>query len=155
MVRQTYLIALGGNVFGPWGRPEALLRTIAADMSGVSRVVLSRPLGPSRRSYANAVAILENDAAPPAMLATLKACERRHGRRAGRRWGARTLDLDIIGWSGGIWASSGLSIPHPAFRKRRFVLSPLAEIAPGWRDPLTGLSTRHLLARLDRRRPRE
>ncbi len=89
------------------------------------------------------------------MLTRLKAIERAHGRRRGRRWGDRVLDLDIIGWSGGIWASKGLSIPHPAFRTRRFVLAPLVEIAPGWRDPVTGFSARQLMFRNARRRPCE
>jgi len=85
------------------------------------------------------------------MLARLKAIERAFGRRPGRRWGDRVLDLDIIGWSGGIWASRGLSIPHAAFRERGFVLGPLVEIAPTWRDPVTWLTVRQLLARLDRK----
>ncbi|WP_408988170.1 2-amino-4-hydroxy-6-hydroxymethyldihydropteridine diphosphokinase [Sphingomonas sp. SUN039] len=117
-------------------------------------MVSSSPLGPGKRRYANAVALIESDLAPPALLALFKSIERAHGRRPGRRWGDRVLDLDIIGWSGGIWATRTLSIPHPAFRERRFVLAPLVEVAPDWRDPVTNLAARHLLARLDRRRPR-
>jgi 2-amino-4-hydroxy-6-hydroxymethyldihydropteridine diphosphokinase len=126
-----------------------------AEVIARSRIMVSPPLGPSKRGYANAVAIIETELAPPALLACLKAIERAYGRRAGRRWGDRVLDLDIIGWSGGIWASNALSIPHPAFRTRRFVLTPLVEIAPGWRDPVTGLSARQLMFRNARRRPRE
>jgi 2-amino-4-hydroxy-6-hydroxymethyldihydropteridine diphosphokinase len=63
------------------------------------------------------------------------------------------LDLDIILWSEGAWEGRGLVIPHPAFRGRRFVLEPLAEIAPGWRDPLTSATIRQLLARLGRAKP--
>ncbi len=111
-------------------------------------------MGDSRRSYANAVALIESELAPPALLKHLKAVERTHGRRPGRRWGARPIDLDIIGWSGGVWRSRTLTIPHPAFRTRRFVLAPLVEVAPDWRDPVTMLTARHLLARLDQRRPR-
>lgn len=111
-------------------------------------------MGPGTRSYANAVALIESDLDPPALLAHLKSIERAHGRRPGRRWGDRVLDLDIIGWSGGIWASPGLAIPHPAFRDRRFVLAPLVEIAADWRDPVTHLTARQLLARLDRKRRR-
>ena len=119
-----------------------------------SRIIDTPPLGPGKRRYANAVALIESDLLPPALLAHLKSIERAHGRRAGRRWGDRSLDLDIIGWSGGIWASRSLSIPHPAFRERRFVLDPLVEIAPDWRDPVTNLTVRQLRARLDRKRPR-
>jgi 2-amino-4-hydroxy-6-hydroxymethyldihydropteridine diphosphokinase len=63
------------------------------------------------------------------------------------------LDLDIILWSEGSWAGPELIVPHPEFRRRFFVLEPLAEIAPRWRDPLTGLTIRQLLARLRRGRP--
>jgi 2-amino-4-hydroxy-6-hydroxymethyldihydropteridine diphosphokinase len=119
-----------------------------------SSIITTPPLGSSKRSYANAVALIETDLDPSALLAHLKSIERAHGRRAGRRWGDRTLDLDIIGWSGGICASRDLTIPHPAFRLRRFVLAPLVEIAPEWRDPVTHLTARHLLTRLDRKRPR-
>ena len=143
-----YLIAIGAN--------RARARHVVAHAlraAAQSRIHTTAPLGPGLRRYANAVALIETDLDPPALLSHLKAVERAHGRGAGRRWGDRVLDLDIIGWSGGIWASPGLSIPHPAFRTRRFVLAPLVEIAPDWRDPVTHLTARQLLARLDRRRP--
>ena len=87
------------------------------------------------------------------MLAHLKVIERRFGRRRGRRWGARVIDLDIILWSGGAWSSPGLVVPHPAFRDRAFVLGPAATLAPGWRDPVTGRTLRQLAGAVDRRRP--
>ena len=168
--RQSYLIALGSNRRGRSGSPRTLLRCFGAlgetvwlaqstkapksCVIATSRIIETLPLGPGLRRYANAVALIETDLGPPALFAQLKAVERAYGRRAGRRWGDRVLDLDIIGWSGGIWASPGLSIPHPAFRTRRFVLAPLVEIAPDWRDPVTQLTARQLLARLDRRQPR-
>jgi 2-amino-4-hydroxy-6-hydroxymethyldihydropteridine diphosphokinase len=87
------------------------------------------------------------------MLAWCKRLEREAGRRRGRRWGARVLDLDLLLWSGGRWRSPGLTVPHPAFRDRAFVLEPLARVAPGWRDPVSGRSVRQLAARLRRARP--
>jgi 2-amino-4-hydroxy-6-hydroxymethyldihydropteridine diphosphokinase len=87
------------------------------------------------------------------MLARLKALEAAAGRRGGQRWGPRALDLDLLLWSGGVWVDEDVTLPHPAFRARRFVLEPLAEIAPVWRDPITGLTVRQLKARLDRARP--
>jgi 2-amino-4-hydroxy-6-hydroxymethyldihydropteridine diphosphokinase len=83
------------------------------------------------------------------MLGQLKAMERAFGRRAGKRWGPRVLDLDIVLWSGGRFRSRRLAIPHPQLDKRSFVLQPLASIAPGWRveGPLT---VRHLVHRLGR-----
>ena len=94
--------------------------------------------------------MIESKHTPDTLLKKLKKIERAVGRRPGRRWGDRPLDLDIIAWSGGIWGSSALTIPHPEFRKRRFVLAPLCEIAPDWRDPVTHLTARQLLARLDK-----
>src|SRR5690606_32497421 len=105
---------------------------------------------PSIRRFANAAALIESDEAPPALLGRLKAIERAFGRRRGRRWGARVIDLDIILWSEGAWGDPDLVVPHPRFRERAFVLDPLALIAPRWRDPVSGLTVRHLRARAGR-----
>ncbi len=147
----TYLIAIGSNRVGAVARVASVLPK-AMRRSGT---VTSRPIGPGTRDYANAVVMIESRHQPDAMLKKLKRIERAHGRRPGKRWGDRPLDLDIISWSGGIWASPALTIPHPEFRKRRFVLAPLCEIAPDWRDPVTHLTARQLLARLDRKRAQE
>lgn len=88
------------------------------------------------------------------MLDWLQRIERDFGRtRTGERWGARTLDLDIILWSGGPWADARLTVPHRLWRQRSFVVDCLSEIAPLWRDPTSGLSVRQIKARLDRKRP--
>jgi 2-amino-4-hydroxy-6-hydroxymethyldihydropteridine diphosphokinase len=87
------------------------------------------------------------------MLSRLKAIEHQFGRRPGKRWGPRVLDLDIVLWSGGKFRSRGLTIPHPALGKRSFVLQPLSAIAPGWRVEGV-LAARHLSHRLARRAPR-
>jgi len=154
-VTQRYLIALGSNVrHHRHGPPPAVLRAALAELvreglavERASPVIATAPLGPSRRRYANAVAILATDLPPDALLRRLKAVERRFGRRPGRRWAARVLDLDLVLWEGGAWSSPGLTVPHVAFRRRRFVLEPAAAIAPRWRDPLTGRTLRQLLGR--------
>ena len=116
-----------------------------------SPIVASRPVGPSQRLYANAAALVSTGLAPVALLQSLQAIETRFGRRRrGAAWRARPLDLDIVLWSGGTWDSPDLTIPHPAFRERDFVLSPAAHIAPDWRDPVTGLTVRQLSRRLKR-----
>lgn len=153
MALTSYAIALGSNRRGRHGGPAASVRAAAAAI-GASRLstVRSTPaLGPAGRGFANAVALVESELDPPALLAEIKRIERGFGRRGGRRWGPRVLDLDIILWSGGSWAAEGLVVPHPEFRRRRFVLEPLAEIAPLWRDPITGATIRQLLHRLGRR----
>jgi 2-amino-4-hydroxy-6-hydroxymethyldihydropteridine diphosphokinase len=153
----TYLIALGSNRPGRHGSLACTLRAAAGALPGrvaaLSPVIASDPMGPSIRRYANAALILETTLDPPALLAELKRIERAFGRRRGRRWGARTLDLDIVLWSGGRWDGRDLTIPHPAFRSRDFVLGPAAAIAAPWRDPVSGRTIRQLRARLARARP--
>lgn len=114
--------------------------------------IVTAPIGPSIRRYANSAAVVETDSGPADLLTLFKQIEREFGRRpGGQRWRARVLDLDIVLWSGGAFADADLTIPHSLFRERAFVLIPAARIAPGWRDPLTGLTLRQLRARLTRR----
>lgn len=157
-----YLIALGSNVPHPrHGRPPQVLAAALAELTQqglvverASEVVRSAPLGPSRRTYANAAAIVATPLLPPDLLAMLKQVERAFGRRRrGRRWGSRVLDLDVILWSGGAWSAPGIVVPHPSFRARAFVLGPARAIAPTWRDPKTGCTLRQLHARLTRANP--
>ena len=155
-----YLIALGSNRrHYRHGAPHKVLRAAIAalgdEVLAVSRIVTSAPLGPARRRYANAAAILRSALQPDRMLAALKRIEARFGRRpGGRRWGERVLDLDIVLWQGGAWSSRGLTVPHVRFRERAFVLGPAAALAPRWRDPVTGATLAQLRARLARRAAR-
>ncbi|HSJ79342.1 MAG TPA: 2-amino-4-hydroxy-6-hydroxymethyldihydropteridine diphosphokinase [Erythrobacter sp.] len=156
----TYLIALGSNrrhgLYGPPpGVVHAAMEEIAAlgTVSARSAIMASAPMGAAQRRFANAALVLESDLTPPALLAALKRMEREFGRRRGQRWGDRVLDLDVVLWSGGIWRSKGLTIPHAAYAQRGFVLAPARAIASDWRDPASGLTLAHLHARLTRRRP--
>ena len=123
------------------------------DVFSHSPVILSAPIGPSRRRYANAAAIVATSLTPIELLDRLHRIEAHFGReRRGQRWRGRTLDIDIILWSGGMWISAQppLAIPHVSMRDRDFVLGPAASIAAEWRDPLTGLAIKHLAHRLKR-----
>ncbi|RYE03512.1 MAG: 2-amino-4-hydroxy-6-hydroxymethyldihydropteridine diphosphokinase [Sphingomonadales bacterium] len=146
----TYVIALGSNRRGRHGSPEDEIAAALALLQprAVSPILRTAPLGPSKRRFANAAAVLETRDDPPALLARLKAIERSFGRRPGRTWGMRVIDLDIILWSGGAWGETALTIPHPHFRARDFVLRPLLAIAPDWRDPISGRTVRQLFTRL-------
>ena len=163
--QHSYIVALGSNRgHHRHGAPRGVLNAALAALDGdglavlrASPVMASRPLGPSLRTYANAVALVAGDLEPQAMLDRLQELEGRFGRRSGgQRWSARVLDLDIVLWDGGPWAGPGLVIPHPAFRRRDFVLGPLRRMGPLSgalaRDPLSGLSPAHLHARLTRPR---
>lgn len=156
-----YLIALGSNMrHHRIGGPRAvlaeaidILQEMGLTIGSVSPIFDNPPIGPSQRRFANAAAVVEGPIDPPAMLALLKATEAALGRsQRGQRWRARVLDLDIILWSGGAWASRGLTIPHPAFRERGFVLGPAGVFAGSWRDPITGVTIHQLGARLRKKK---
>jgi 2-amino-4-hydroxy-6-hydroxymethyldihydropteridine diphosphokinase len=157
-----YVIALGSNRrHGTYGRPRDVMGAASVELhkAGIEilragRLVRSRPLGPSLRTYANSALLVESALEPEEMLDLLKRIERAFGRRSrGQRWGTRVLDLDIVLWSGGPYASERLTIPHPHFRERDFVLRPAVDVAGKWRDPITGLTLRQLKARLTAPRP--
>jgi 2-amino-4-hydroxy-6-hydroxymethyldihydropteridine diphosphokinase len=118
-----------------------------------SPIILNAAHGGAGRDFANAVALVESNLEPLDMLTALKAIEREFGRRRGKRWGPRVLDLDIVLWSGGKFRSRSLAVPHRELDRRSFVLGPLAAIAPNWRVR-GALTARHLAERLARRRPR-
>ena len=152
-----YLIALGSNQrHQTFGSPREVVATAmdlldgtAGTVASRSRIIDSAPVGPSQRRFANAAILLETRLNPLSLLTVLQEAEVAFGRRKlGRRWRARVLDLDIVMWSGGSVAHPDLTVPHPLFRERDFVLQPAAQIAPCWRDPLTALTLRQLGARL-------
>jgi 2-amino-4-hydroxy-6-hydroxymethyldihydropteridine diphosphokinase len=158
LMRTSYVIAIGSNKRHPrYGAPAQIVAAVIEALMPLarSRIISSRPIGPSQRRYANAAILIESALMPPVLLLKLKSIEHNFGRRtSGQRWSARVLDLDIILWSGGIWADKTLTIPHPDYRVRSFVLGPLCDVAPKWRDPVTRFSALQLKACLDRKRPR-
>src|SRR5687768_7521780 len=156
-----YAIGIGSNRrHGRHGRPSGVVAAAIARLDrdfglfDASPIILNPAFGNAGREFANAVALVESPLDPPSMLAELKTIEREFGRRRGRRWGCRVLDLDIVAWSGGKWRSLRLTIPHSALEGRGFVLGPLAAVAPNW--PVRGaLAARHLAHRLARSRSKQ
>jgi 2-amino-4-hydroxy-6-hydroxymethyldihydropteridine diphosphokinase len=154
-VPHLYAIAVGSNrPHGRYGRPAGVVEAAIARLDeqfglfDASPIVLNAAHGGAGRDFANAVALVESDLDPLQMLGRLKALERNFGRRPGRRWGPRVLDLDIVLWSGGTFRSRRLTVPHLELARRSFVIQPLAAIAPGWR--VGALTIRHLAHRLAR-----
>jgi 2-amino-4-hydroxy-6-hydroxymethyldihydropteridine diphosphokinase len=98
--------------------------------------------------YLNAVVVGDTRLAVDDLLGLLLALERSRGRRRPSFRAPRTLDLDLIFYDGLVIDTPDLTVPHPRFRERRFVLAPLAEIAPAWKDPVSGKAVGELLADL-------
>lgn len=152
------IIGLGGNLAGPLGAaPAATLEAAIAGLgaiAGLSLVARSRlwdsaawPDASGPR-YVNAVAVLEGDADPEALLARLHAMEAEEGRVRGAANAARPLDLDLLALGGLVRPAPDPVLPHPRLHQRRFVLAPLAEIMPDWRHPILARRAADLLADL-------
>ncbi|MEY2884161.1 MAG: 2-amino-4-hydroxy-6-hydroxymethyldihydropteridine diphosphokinase [Pseudomonadota bacterium] len=158
----TILVALGSNRrHGRHGPPERVLLAAMAALAAAglrivcrSRIRPTPPLGPGGRRFANAAVAVVTALPLPAVLALLKRIERDFGRKRGRRWGDRVLDLDILGAGDTVIAAPGLTVPHPALAARRFVLDPLLDIAPEWRHPVLGATVRQLRFRAMRPKAR-
>jgi 2-amino-4-hydroxy-6-hydroxymethyldihydropteridine diphosphokinase len=128
-------IGLGSNLDDPEFQVRRACSELAAlpqtELDACSPLYRSDPVGPpGQPDYINAVARLETALAPEALLDALQTIEQAHGRKRRERWGARTLDLDILLYGGQRIASERLSVPHPYLTERAFVLYPLADIAP-------------------------
>ncbi|MBQ6471696.1 MAG: 2-amino-4-hydroxy-6-hydroxymethyldihydropteridine diphosphokinase [Victivallales bacterium] len=147
-------IALGGNqgeVSAVFAKAVELLRD-----GGVSRIRLARPIvtvaegcHPGTPDFLNTALVGEWTGTPLDLLALTQGIERRMGRPAEHDSRAsRPLDLDILLLDETSLELPALVVPHPRMRRRRFVLEPLAEIAPNWRVPPTGETVAQLLAQL-------
>ena len=130
----TAFVALGSNLNNPETQLRSAAKTIAAlpncHVASASSVYSSRAVGPGEQpQYLNAVLKLSTTVAPLELLDTLQAIEQQHGRVRTQRWGARTLDIDILLYGEQAIDLTRLQIPHPRMAERNFVLYPLAEIA--------------------------
>jgi 2-amino-4-hydroxy-6-hydroxymethyldihydropteridine diphosphokinase len=135
-------VALGSNLGDRRGHLEwaaERLSTLLADvrLSAIHETTPQGVPGP-QPPYLNAAAIGRTTLAPEALLEALLALESARGRTRPSRLAPRTLDLDLILYGRAVIDTPTLTVPHPRFRERAFVLQPLAEIAPDWIDPVTG-----------------
>ena len=146
-------IGLGSNL----GDSQAILaaalcclaETPGIDVQACSHLYRTAAVGPPQPDYLNQCATLRVTLAPTALLHTLLAIEHRFGRVRRERWGPRLLDLDLLLYGHCQFVTPELHLPHPRMRERAFVLIPLAEIAPDWRDPLTQQSIAALAQAVD------
>ena len=147
----TAYVGVGANLDRPLEQVRAALRALAGlGALRASALYRTEPLGdPDQPWYVNAVCELATELPPRALLAELLALEQRAGRPERRgRFEARVLDLDLLLYSGVVLSSETLELPHPRFHERRFVLEPLAELAPELRHPRLGSSVQELLEKL-------
>lgn len=173
---QLCLIAMGGNLPSEAGTPAETLMAAVSRLRGEGAVI--EALSPLYRTaafptgsgpdFVNAALTLRMPGPPEEVLARLHRVEAAFGRQRTRRWGARTIDLDLIAMGDrvmpdratfGIWqrldpaeqqrrAPDRLILPHPRMQERAFVLVPLADVAPGWVHPVLGRSVAEMLAGL-------
>jgi len=144
-------LGLGSNLGDREGALEDALGRLAAHGFRVTRrssLWLTEPVGgPPQGWFLNAAAEGETALRPETLLEACLSTEREMGRVRVERNGPRKIDLDILFFGDERLDTPGLVIPHPRLHERRFVLEPLAEIAPGFVHPVLGLTVRELLAR--------
>ncbi len=141
-VAEPVAIALGSNLGDRRAHLDwavARLRDLLTNLR-VSTYIDTEPVGvpDEQPRYLNAVVVGQWDGSPERLLAILRQMEQERGRERRSFRAARTLDLDIILFGDRVIDTPDLDVPHPRFRTRRFVLDPLATLAPDWKDPVTG-----------------
>jgi 2-amino-4-hydroxy-6-hydroxymethyldihydropteridine diphosphokinase len=151
------LIGIGGNLESTrFGSPRDTLSAALAALQSERITILKRsgwyrtePIPSSDQPwFTNAVALLATEIGAIGLLTALQALERQFGRVRREPNEARVLDLDVLDYDGEVMDTPTLILPHPRLDERRFVLAPIAEIAPSWRHPTLRLSAAQLLSRL-------
>lgn len=150
---KTAFLALGSNI----GDREANLRDAVNRLESQEIHVLRRSslyeTAPQELLdqpwFLNAVLQVETSLFPMQLLARVREIERQMGRRRVTPKGPRNIDIDILFYGRTVIATAELEVPHPRIAQRRFVLEPLAEIAPEFRHPITGKTANEMLAALE------
>lgn len=128
---------------------EALRAEKSVEVVCESRVYETTPVGDvDQADFLNMAVVVMTSLPPHEFLDRTQAIEKKLGRVPTRRWGPRVIDIDIVLWEQLTLQDNCLTIPHPEFRKRAFVLAPLAEIAPYAVDPGSGKSMQELYREL-------
>jgi 2-amino-4-hydroxy-6-hydroxymethyldihydropteridine diphosphokinase len=155
------LIALGSNMPGPWGSSRQTVERAVTELNQfplrclkVSRLMITKAYGVENQAdFVNAVVEIETALSPESLLRKLHQIERAAGRKRGRRWGPRMLDLDLLAYHNVKRSQRGplqkpLVLPHPGINQRSFVLEPLREIAQRWRHPASHQTPMQMLRSL-------
>lgn len=147
------LIGIGSNLGDPVQQCREALTALSirpgVEVLAVSPFYRTSPVGKTDQPwFVNAVALIEVTLPPKALLAVLQEIEQAFGRTRDVRWGPRTLDLDILSYGDCVLELSQLSLPHPRMHERRFVLAPLADVAPRWLHPVFRRTASELLLQM-------
>ena len=153
---KTVYLALGSNL----GDREARLREAVAKLEAAEIHILRRsPVYETEPQdvrdqgwFLNAVVEAETALFPMQLLARTQKIEREMGRQRAKIGGPRSIDLDILLYGNVVIQTPQLEVPHPRMTQRRFVLEPLAALAPDLRHPLTGKTVREMLAEIQGQR---
>ncbi len=144
-------IALGGNLGDRSAMMASALRRLSKIMEVTNRSEVYETAAKyvtDQPSFLNMVLSGRTDLSPDSLLDSLKMIEIAMGRVEGRRFGPRPIDLDILFYDSMQIETQNLTVPHPRLQERRFVLQPLADIAPELCHPVSGLSVAEMLAAL-------
>lgn len=115
-----------------------------------SRLYRTEPVGKTDQDwFVNAAVLLETELDPVVLLMSLLGIENRLGRIRTEKWGPRRIDLDLLFYGQIIMDSDDLKLPHPFLKERRFVLAPLADVAPHWKHPVSRLAVLEMAAALE------
>ncbi len=146
------IIALGSNLGDSWGivsqTLERLQRQLGIKVLKVSPWYRTQPVGPPQPDYLNGCVRIATALDPFELLAVCQNLEHQANRQRSQHWGPRTLDLDLILYGDLQLSSPILTLPHPRFRERAFVLVPLVDLEPNGVDPVTQISFQSLLAQV-------
>lgn len=148
------VIALGSNLNDPRKQLETaglFLEELSLSAVNKSSVYKSEPIGPSENDFMNTVAVIETELEPNMLFEKLKTQEKKQGRPSRYpKWTARTLDLDIIAFDDLVIETDTLIIPHQEYKSRLFVLLPLKDVLPDWRDPVSAQHVDELIEQAPR-----
>ncbi|HTL99999.1 MAG TPA: 2-amino-4-hydroxy-6-hydroxymethyldihydropteridine diphosphokinase [Candidatus Omnitrophota bacterium] len=152
MMRRVY-VGIGSNL----GDREFLIRKAVeslrqlpqTNVSGVSSLYDTEPVGETEQPpFLNAVAWIETELLPRELLWQMLLIEKRMGRVRSKRWGPRSIDLDLLFYDDELIDEPDLQVPHPEAHRRAFVLYPLLELDPNFRHPVTGETVRRMIQKL-------
>jgi 2-amino-4-hydroxy-6-hydroxymethyldihydropteridine diphosphokinase len=150
--RAVVAISLGSNLGDRRSHLDYAIDALQLDLADltVSSFLETQPVGvgPEHGVYLNAAVVGRTELPARLLMDRLLEIEEERGRTRPYPLAPRTLDADLVLYGDRVIDEEGLSVPHPRFREREFVLLPLVEIAPGMVDPVTGKSISELLTRL-------